>query len=96
MPRGSQWGPQGLGQYIRPSRIAPAVFPKQAQIPYAVFGMAEAETLVPGEWRRGRGGWPGGRVRGRAGGQAPPPGRPCRGTGHKLNHYTERAALALR
>ncbi|XP_036030280.1 X-linked retinitis pigmentosa GTPase regulator isoform X1 [Onychomys torridus] len=47
MPRGSRWGPQGLGQYLRPSRVAPAVFPKQAQIPFTVFGMAEAESLVP-------------------------------------------------
>ncbi|XP_028737253.1 X-linked retinitis pigmentosa GTPase regulator isoform X4 [Peromyscus leucopus] len=47
MPRGSRWGPRGLGQYLRPSRVAPAVFPKQAQIPFTVFGMAEAESLVP-------------------------------------------------
>ncbi|OBS65623.1 hypothetical protein A6R68_05842 [Neotoma lepida] len=47
MPRGSQWGPRGLGQYLRPNRVAPAIFPKQAQIPYTVFGMAEPESLVP-------------------------------------------------
>ncbi|KAL1767059.1 X-linked retinitis pigmentosa GTPase regulator isoform X4 [Sigmodon hispidus] len=47
MPRGSLWGPQGLGQYLRPNRIAPAVFPKQAQIPSAVFAMGEPESLVP-------------------------------------------------
>ncbi|XP_005080631.1 X-linked retinitis pigmentosa GTPase regulator isoform X2 [Mesocricetus auratus] len=47
MPRGSPWGPQELGQYLRPNRVAPAVFPKQAQIPFTVFGMAEPESLVP-------------------------------------------------
>ncbi|XP_057615695.1 X-linked retinitis pigmentosa GTPase regulator isoform X2 [Chionomys nivalis] len=47
MPRGSRWGPRGLGQYLRPNRVAPAVFPKQAQIPFTVFGMAEPESLVP-------------------------------------------------
>ncbi|XP_028623649.1 X-linked retinitis pigmentosa GTPase regulator isoform X2 [Grammomys surdaster] len=47
MPRGSLWGPRGLGQYLRPNRVAPAVFPKQAQIPFAVFSMAEPESLVP-------------------------------------------------
>ncbi|XP_034341686.1 X-linked retinitis pigmentosa GTPase regulator isoform X7 [Arvicanthis niloticus] len=47
MPRGSRWGPQGVGQYLRPNRVAPAVFPKQAQIPFAVSGMAEPESLVP-------------------------------------------------
>lgn len=49
MPRGSRWGTGGLGQYLRPNRVAPAVFPKQAQIPFAAFGMAEPESLVPGE-----------------------------------------------
>lgn len=96
MPRGSRWGPRGLGQYLRPSRVAPAVFPKQAQIPFTVFGMAEAESLVPGESRPYRGGgWRGGRVRGRAGGQAPPPGRPCRGAGRNLSRFSETAALTL-
>ncbi|XP_052027120.1 X-linked retinitis pigmentosa GTPase regulator isoform X5 [Apodemus sylvaticus] len=47
MPRGSRWGPRGLGQYLRPNRVAPAVFPKQAQVPFAVLGMAEPESLVP-------------------------------------------------
>ncbi|XP_041500084.1 X-linked retinitis pigmentosa GTPase regulator-like isoform X2 [Microtus oregoni] len=47
MPRGSRWGPRGLGQYLRPNRVAPAVFPKQAQIPFTVFGMGEPESLVP-------------------------------------------------
>ncbi|KAK7798228.1 hypothetical protein U0070_011672 [Myodes glareolus] len=47
MPRGSRWGPRGLGQYLRPNRVAPAVFPKQAPIPFTVFGMAEPESLVP-------------------------------------------------
>ncbi|XP_063136240.1 X-linked retinitis pigmentosa GTPase regulator isoform X10 [Rattus norvegicus] len=47
MPRGSRWGTGGLGQYLRPNRVAPAVFPKQAQIPFAAFGMAEPESLVP-------------------------------------------------
>uniref|UniRef100_A0A8C2MLF0 X-linked retinitis pigmentosa GTPase regulator n=1 Tax=Cricetulus griseus TaxID=10029 RepID=A0A8C2MLF0_CRIGR len=47
MPRGSRWGPRGLGQYLRPNRVAPAVFPKQVQIPFKVFGMAEPESLVP-------------------------------------------------
>ncbi|XP_051033889.1 X-linked retinitis pigmentosa GTPase regulator [Phodopus roborovskii] len=47
MPRGSLWGHRGLGQYLRPNRVAPAVFPKQAQIPFTVFGMAEPESLVP-------------------------------------------------
>ncbi|XP_038172811.1 X-linked retinitis pigmentosa GTPase regulator isoform X2 [Arvicola amphibius] len=47
MPRGSQWGPRGLGQYLRPNRVAPAVFPKQGQIPFTIFGMAEPESLVP-------------------------------------------------
>lgn len=49
MPRGSRWGPRGLGHYLRPNRVAPAVFPKQAQIPFPFFGMAEPESLVPGE-----------------------------------------------
>ncbi|XP_029390048.1 X-linked retinitis pigmentosa GTPase regulator isoform X2 [Mus pahari] len=47
MPRGSRWGSQGVGQYLRPNRVSPAVFPKQAQIPFAGFGMAEPESLVP-------------------------------------------------
>ncbi|XP_029329276.1 X-linked retinitis pigmentosa GTPase regulator isoform X1 [Mus caroli] len=47
MPRGSRWGSQGVGQYLRPNRVAPAIFPKQAQIPFAGFGMAESESPVP-------------------------------------------------
>lgn len=77
MPRGSRWGPRGLGQYLRPNRVAPAVFPKQAQIPFTVFGMAEPESLVPGESRTDGGGWPGGREGPRAGGRPGPASRPA-------------------
>ncbi|XP_036126827.1 X-linked retinitis pigmentosa GTPase regulator isoform X1 [Molossus molossus] len=54
MPRVSPWKPEGLprprsrsGYYIRPNRVAPAIFPGQARIPRIALGMGEPEEIVP-------------------------------------------------
>nr|XP_019603452.1 PREDICTED: X-linked retinitis pigmentosa GTPase regulator [Rhinolophus sinicus] len=54
MPRVSPWGHEGLPEpelepwrCLRPSRVAPIVFPAQRQSPFVAPGMVEPEEVVP-------------------------------------------------